>query len=98
MKHFILFYDYPSDYLERRAPWRPAHLAHARASVARGELHLGGILNDPLDGSALVFKTASRDIVETFARNDPYVVNGVATGWRVREWTTILGADALTKV
>jgi uncharacterized protein YciI len=44
----------------------------------------------------LVFKTADRQTVEDFARADPYVAQGVAAAWRVREWTTVLGRDAIT--
>ena len=45
MKHFLLFYDYVPDYLERRTAHRPAHFAHARAAVERGELFLAGAAN-----------------------------------------------------
>ncbi len=97
-KHFALFYDYPADLLERRAPHRAAHLAHCSAAVSRGELVLGGALNDPLDAGLLVFKGADQSVAESFAKADPYVLNNVATGWRVREWTTVVGEGALTKV
>jgi uncharacterized protein YciI len=99
MKHFLLFYDYVPDYIERRAPYRATHFAHAVAAEQRGELFLAGACTD--DGGpigVLVFKTMERATVEDFARADPYVLNGVTTGWRVREWTTVLGRDALTKV
>ena len=99
MKHFILFYDYVPDYLERRAPLRAAHFAHARSFEARGELFIGGACTDegpPL--AVIVFKVADRKIVEDFARADPYVVHGLATRWYVREWTTVIGRDALTTV
>jgi uncharacterized protein len=94
MKHFLLFYDFVSDYLERRVPLRPAHLAFARAAQARGELVLGGALADPLDGALLLFVGESRDVAEQFAQADPYVTNGLATTWHVREWMTVVGADA----
>ena len=98
MKHFILFYDYAPDYLERRGALRPAHVRLAQDSLARDELQLGGAYADPADGAALVFKAATRDVVEEFARNDPYVQNGLVLSWRVREWTTVVGAGALNKV
>jgi hypothetical protein len=46
----------------------------------------------------LLFKSASASVAEDFARADPYVLNGVVTSWRVREWVTVVGAGALTKV
>ena len=96
--HYLLFYDVDSDYVERRAPLRAAHLAYARQAVERGELVLGGALDDPVDGAVLLFKAESRAVAEDFARADPYVVNGLVTAWRVREWTTVVGPDAEVQV
>jgi uncharacterized protein YciI len=99
MKHFLLMYDYVPDYLQRRTAHRPAHFALALAAVDRGEMVLAGACTD--DGppiGVLVFKAADRKVVEDFARTDPYVLNGVATSWRVREWTTVAGPGALTAV
>jgi uncharacterized protein len=98
MKHFVLLYDYVPDFRERRAPHRPAHLAHANASVARGELQLGGAFADEPGGGMLLFKGEDKSGAETFARADPYVLNGVVVAWRVREWVTVVGPEALTKV
>jgi uncharacterized protein len=95
MKHFILLYDVADDYVARRAEFRDAHLRKAWASHAREELILGGALADPVDGALLLFRAESRDIVEEFARSDPYVVNGLVTRWRVREWSTVAGETAM---
>lgn len=89
--HYLLFYDVVSDYADRRIPLRAAHFAHARAAVARGELVLGGALADPIDGAVLLFRGESPAAAERFAASDPYVVNGLTTSWRVREWTTVVG-------
>ena len=98
MKHFLLFYDFVPDYLERRVPLRGEHFNFARAAQARGELVLGGALADPLDSAVLLFLGENRAVAEQFAEADPYVRNGLVKAWRVREWTTVVGADALTEV
>ena len=98
MKHFLLFYDVGQDFLARRAALRNVHLAKAWAAHDRGELLLAGALADPVDGAALLFAGNSAEVAETFAREDPYVVNGLVTRWRVREWTTVVGEDAATPV
>ena len=92
--HYLLIYDVGDDYVTRRAPLRAAHLAHARAAVARGELVLGGALANPADGAVLLFRGESPDAAAAFAASDPYVTNGLVTRWRVREWTTVVGRDA----
>ena len=99
MKHFLLIYDYAPDYLEKRAAVRPAHLEMANASVARDELQLGGAVpnGDPAFG-LLLFKSETAQVAEDFARADPYTSQGVVKAWRVVEWITVVGRDALTKV
>jgi uncharacterized protein YciI len=62
--------------------------------VARGELLLGGAFADPVDGAVLLFSAASQDVVEEFAREDPYVRGGLVTRWKVRAWTTVIGPGA----
>jgi uncharacterized protein YciI len=32
-------------------------------------------------------------VAEEFAKNDPYVKNGLITRWWVREWTVVLGGQ-----
>jgi hypothetical protein len=98
MKHFLLFYDVASDYLARRAEFREAHLKKAWAAHARGELILGGALSDPVDGAMLLFAAESPRVAEAFAREDPYVVNGLVTRWRVREWLTVAGDTAAAPI
>ena len=92
--HYLLMYEAGHDYVERRAPFRGAHIAYAREAVARGELVLGGALANPPDGAVLLFRGSSPAVAETFAASDPYVINGVVKTWRVREWTTVVGPQA----
>jgi uncharacterized protein YciI len=92
--HYLLFYDVVDDYVERRLAFREAHLLLARQAVGRGELVLAGALADPADGAVLLFRGSSPAVAERFAAADPYVINGLVTGWRVREWTTVVGPEA----
>jgi uncharacterized protein YciI len=96
--HYLLFYEAGPDYEDRRVPFRAAHLQHGRAAVARGEIVLGGAFAKPVDGAAILFRGDSPAAAEAFAKSDPYVVNGVVKRWYVREWTTVIGADAETKI
>jgi uncharacterized protein YciI len=98
MKHFLLFYDVVDDYATRRVAFRDAHLQKAWAAHARGELVLAGALSDPMDGAVLLFKGDSPVVAEAFAKADPYVLHGLVTRWRVREWTTVVGDGAATPI
>ena len=89
--YFLLFYDYVENAVERRAPYREAHLQLAREWVAQGRLVLGGAFAEPVDGAVLVFKVDDRAQVEEFVGRDPYVSNGLVIQWRVRPWTVVVG-------
>jgi hypothetical protein len=96
--HYLLFYEVVEGYAERRMPFRGAHLAHAKAAVARGELVLGGALAHPPDKAIILFQGDSPAAAEAFARADPYVQNGLVERWYVREWTTVVGPAASHQV
>lgn len=96
--HYVMFYEYSPDYLERRGEFRAAHLRLAWASNARDELQLGGAFADPADGALLIFKCDSPDTPLQFAAADPYVKNGLVRRHWVRAWTTVVGVDAATPV
>lgn len=91
MPYYALFYEVVEDFVAQRTVFREEHLGLARAAHARGELVLAGALADPADGALIIFQAADRSIAENFAKNDPYVKNGLVTRWRVRDWTVVVG-------
>ena len=93
MAHFALLYDTVDRFVERRAPFRDAHLRLVRDAHGRGLLLMAGPLGDPPDGALLVFRAESAAHVEAFARADPYVTEGLVTAWRVRPWNVVVGAE-----
>ena len=96
--HYVMFYEYAADYLERRGQYRTDHLKLAWESTARGELQLGGAFADPADGALLIFSCDSPEIPERFAAVDPYVRGGLVTRRWIRAWTTVVGRDAATPI
>ena len=88
MPYFALFYEVVNDFEAKRA--RQDHLRYARQSHACGELCLAGALANP-EGALLVFHTEDRAVAESFAREDPYVVQGLVARWEIRPWTVVIG-------
>jgi len=86
-RRHMLFYEYVADILERRGPFRDAHLAEIRAGKDDGMILMAGPLGDPPYGAAIVF--ADQAAAEAFAQADPYVTNGLVTSWRVEPWTLV---------
>jgi len=92
--HFLLVYTTSEDFLDRRPEFRAEHLTLAWQAVERGELIIGGPLENPTNAHVMLFEAEDPATVEAFAKNDPYVVNGLVTQWDVRPWTTVVGRAA----
>jgi uncharacterized protein len=92
MPYFTLTYDVVEDFVNQRTPFRPAHLKEVREAHARGELVMAGALAEPA-AALLVFRAADRSTAEQFAKNDPYVKEGLVKKWTVRPWTVVVGQD-----
>ena len=91
--YWLLFYVYIDDMLDRRAPFREAHLALARDAHRNGTLLLAGATTDPLDGAVFVFRADDRSAIDEFVRDDPYVREGLVRAWKVCPWNVVIGAD-----
>jgi uncharacterized protein len=90
MPYYILTYEVVEDYVERRAEFREEHLGIAKESHERGQLVLAGAVGEPVDGAMLVFRADDASVAEDFARNDPYVTNGLVTSWKVKPWNVVI--------
>ena len=66
--HHILFYDVVEDFVSKRTEFRSLHLEHVRRAHERGDIVLAGALAEPTDGAVLVFRGASAETAEDFAR------------------------------
>jgi uncharacterized protein YciI len=86
MTHHILFYEYVEDVLERRAPYREAHLQRIRA---REDIVMAGALGDPPHAAAIIFKDTDPEQIEEFARIDPYVEGGLVVESRVEIYKVV---------
>ncbi|HZS08789.1 MAG TPA: YciI-like protein [Blastocatellia bacterium] len=96
MKYFALFYYVVDGFVSRRTPFREEHLRLAGEANRRGELVLAGALGDPADRALLVFRAEDGRAAGDFARNDPYVLNGLVTRWEVQPWAVVIGNDSTT--
>ena len=88
--HHVLLYDYVENVVERRAPFREAHLAAARAWKDDGRIVMAGALGNPPSGALFVFLVDDPAQIEEFVAADPYVINAIVTGHRVEPWTVVI--------
>jgi len=89
--HYLLIYELVDDYMDRRAAFRDEHIQLAQEACRCGELILAGAIEEPADKALILFSGDSPAAAEAFAAADPYVRNGLVTGWRVRPWRTVVG-------
>jgi uncharacterized protein YciI len=91
LRTFAVLITYVPNAVERRAPYREAHLAYARALRDAGHMLLGGAFADPVDGALLVYRAESRAQVEAWLADDPYLRAGLWPAVTIREWTVVIG-------
>ena len=85
---YVLYYRSAPDGLEKAPQHIAAHRARWSEFAANGSLLMIGPFADPREGAMGIFTT--RDAAETFARDDPFVLNGVVSEWVVRDWAEAL--------
>jgi uncharacterized protein len=93
MNYYALFYEVVDDFVACRAPFRQEHLRLAKEARERGEIIFAGALAEPADRALIVFRAQDKTSAETFARKDPYVVNGLVKKWEVRPWNVVVGNE-----
>jgi uncharacterized protein len=93
MNYYALFYEVVEDFVARRARHRDEHLGLVREANLRGDLLLAGALGEPPGRALLIFRATDRTVAEEFARNDPYVLNGLVTRWEVVPWANVINVD-----
>jgi uncharacterized protein YciI/heme-degrading monooxygenase HmoA len=92
MNYYALFYEVVDDFVARRAPFRQEHLRLANEARERGEILFAGALAEPAS-ALIVFHVEDKTKVESFARKDPYVLNGLVKKWEVRPWNVVVGNE-----
>ena len=87
----VLTYDYVPDILEKRGPYRAGHIGGAKNLEESGNLIVAGALANPVDGAVFLFKGLDDAEIQEFVKQDPYVINGLVTSWKIRDLTAVVG-------
>jgi uncharacterized protein len=81
---YVLFYESSADVQAKAPTHAPAHRALFEEFRSRGTLLMIGAFAVPAEGAMAIFTTL--EAAREFARQDPFVLNGVVSKWYVREW------------
>ena len=85
----LLLLEYVPDILERRKPYREAHLQRIEALRAADRLIVAGAYGDPVHGAAIGFKGLTKEEVEAWVDTDPYVTAGLVVERAVEPWKLV---------
>ncbi|KAK2076079.1 hypothetical protein QBZ16_001415 [Prototheca wickerhamii] len=89
--YYALVYKYVPDMINKRDVARNGHLEHFQALAAKKKLAMGGAFLEPLDQGLLIFRDSTKEEVESYAQEDPYMKAGLITEWSVRKYAKVLG-------
>ena len=96
MQFLIIAYDgNDSEAQARRSAARPAHIDKAQSLLAGGHVLIGGaILNEKEEmiGSSLVVEFESREALDQWLQNDPYITGNVWQDITVQAFRTAVKA------
>jgi hypothetical protein len=85
MTKYVMWGSYCEDVINKRAPYREAHLAGLHQQKADGLLVTIGPTQD-LTKVFGFYEAESEQQVRELVENDPYWQNGIWTEYAVKEW------------
>lgn len=88
MPKYVMWGSYCEDVLEKRTPYREAHLAGLAAQKAEGVLITVGPTKDVTKIFA-IYDAPDETTVRNLVESDPYWKNGIWTEYEVKEWIQV---------
>ncbi|MGB8699140.1 MAG: YciI family protein [Thermosynechococcaceae cyanobacterium] len=85
MPKYVLWGDYCDDVVEKRAPYRQAHLDGLAEQKAAGILITLGPTQD-LQHVFGIYEADEVTVVRNLIESDPYWKHGIWTSYRLHEW------------
>jgi uncharacterized protein YciI len=92
MKTYAAILKFVPNPVERRRPYREAHLKYIYGLRDSGRIIISGPLVDPLDGALIVYRAESLAEVEKIIQNDPYYRANLWPEISIREWTLVVAS------
>ncbi|MGI0479629.1 YciI family protein [Geminocystis sp. CENA526] len=85
MAKYILFGSYCDNALEKRTPYRQAHLEGLGKQKEEGILITLGPTKDNTKVFG-IYEAENEEIVKNLIESDPYWQNGIWTDYEIKEW------------
>jgi uncharacterized protein YciI len=88
MTKYVLWGSYCEDVLEKRTPYRQAHLDGLAKQKEAGILITVGPTQD-LTQVFAIYEAPDRQTVKKLVESDPYWLNGIWTAYEIKEWIQV---------
>jgi uncharacterized protein YciI len=88
LKKFVMWGSYCADVLEKRTPFRQAHLDNLQALHQSGQLLAIGPTQDVTKVFA-VYQAPDLESARQLVEADPYWQNGIWTDYEIYEWMQV---------
>lgn len=86
-KNYVLQYQYVENMMEKRQPYRAKHLELVINLMQNNQCLQAGALGNAEGGLFSFFCT--KDVIQSFVDQDPYVSNKLVTNWTIQEWNLV---------
>jgi uncharacterized protein YciI/uncharacterized protein YndB with AHSA1/START domain len=87
---YVMIYDTTPAGLAQAPAHYPGHRDRLDLFCRRGTLLMAGPMLDPSTPGRALGVFTSREAVEDFVREDPFILHGVVTRWTIVEWKDVL--------
>lgn len=91
MPKYILFGSYCENALEKRTPYRTAHLEGLAKQKENGLLVTLGPTKDNTKVFG-IYEAENKETITQLIENDPYWQNGIWTDYEIKEWIQAIGS------
>ncbi len=88
MTKYVFWGSYCVDVLEKRAPYRQAHLDGLKAQKESGQLITIGPTQD-LTKVFAIYEAQDLDTVKRLVEGDPYWQHGIWVEYEIKEWVQV---------
>ena len=94
MNTYAVVFTFVPNALERRKPYREAHLKHFCNLRDTGKIIMSGPWADAYDGGLILFRAESQLEVEKIIQEDPYYQANLWSEIHIREWNVVLSSQS----
>jgi len=94
MQTYAVIFTFVPNAMERRKPYREAHLKHFNELRDAGKIIMAGPWADTYDGGLILFRAESQTEVEAIIQDDPYYQADLWPEIHIREWNVVLSSQS----